>query len=202
MRSVVRVLLLAIIALGVGCTFLIDFDEVPVPPETGSNDVDAGDAVVVIDGGDRSDAKGSEGGPPAFPPPCDPTFPLNQLSCNASFPRPNCATNTTVFPSYPAGHPREGDLVTCNGGAHPTCVQHCPFGCLTMPQGYPDECDDCVGRADGTYCVKDLRGPDGRNLGLAVDCVLGKTMMVHVCGSATNCATKCPRGDPKPSCCI
>ena len=96
-----------------------------------------------------TDAPPGEGGPPAFPPPCDPAFPLKELKCNASYPRPNCASNTTVFPSYPAGHDRANDLVTCNGGANPTCVQHCPFGCSPMPTGFPDTCDDCNGRADG-----------------------------------------------------
>jgi hypothetical protein len=70
-----------------------------------------------------------------------------------------------------------------------------------MPDGYPDACDDCDGRPDGTYCVKDMRGADGRNLGLAVDCKGGKTIMAHVCGVG-RCATKCPRTSPSPSCCI
>jgi hypothetical protein len=201
MRLVVRVLLLGTVALGVGCTFLIDFDEVTSKPDTGSTDDDAGDALVAFDAKDSMDAKGTDGGPVAFPPPCDPMFPLDQVVCNPSYPRPNCASNTTVFPAFPAGHPRNGDLVTCNGGAHPTCDQHCPFGCFGMPTGFPDICDDCNGRTNGTYCMKDLRGPDGRNLGFAVDCDGGKTVMVHQCGVG-NCATMCPRADPKPSCCI
>jgi hypothetical protein len=186
-------MLLAIVALGAGCTLLIDFKEVDrVVADADASDGDASEA---------SDARGPDAGPPAFPPPCDPTFPLAEVQCNASFARPNCASNTGVFPAYPAGHARATDLVTCNGGATPTCVQHCPFGCTVMPQGYPDACDDCDGRPDGTYCVKDLRGPDGRNLGLAVDCKGGKTMLGYICGVG-RCATKCPRTDHKPSCCI
>ena len=198
MRPVVRVMLLAIVALGAGCTLLIDFDAAdPEITDAGSvaNDVGAFDATP------RPDTSTPDGGPPAFPPPCDPGFPLNEVQCNASFPRPNCASNSGVFPSYPAGRPRAGDLVTCNGGPTPTCVQHCPFGCTAMPTGFPDACDDCVGRADGTYCVKDLRGPDGRNLGLAVECVGGKTVKGSVCGVG-RCDTTCPRTTPKPSCCI
>ena len=190
MRPLLRVLLLAIVALGVGCTFLIDFKEVDRVADAAVND----------GSGDANDARVPDGGPPAFPPPCDPTFPLAEVQCNATFPRPNCASNT-VFPAYPAGRARGGDLVTCNGGATPTCVQHCPFGCSAMPPGYPDLCDDCDGRPDGTYCVKDLRGPDGRNLGLAVDCQGGKTVMGHICGVG-RCATMCPRTDHKPSCCV
>jgi hypothetical protein len=177
-----------------GCTFLIQFDDA-APLDGGA---DASDGAAPPDA--KPDAA-TDAGPPAFPPPCDPAFPLSQLKCNPDFPRPNCAKTTTVFPSYPAGQDRTNDLVTCNGGANPTCVQHCPFGCATMPTGYPDACDDCNGRADGTYCVKDLRGPDGRNLGLAVDCKGGKTVDAHVCGVG-KCATKCPRAAPAPSCCI
>lgn len=177
-----------IAALGAGCTFLIQFDDV--------GPIDAAPA----DAGQEAEAA-VDAGPPPFPPPCDPTFPLGQVHCNASFPRPACAKSTGVFPSYPAGHDRTNDLVTCNGGATPTCVQHCPFGCAVMPSGYPDACDDCNGRADGTYCVKDMRGADGRDLGLAVDCKGGKTVMTYVCGVG-RCATKCPRTDHKPSCCI
>ena len=190
MRPLVRVMLLANVALGAGCTLLIDFKEVgPVG------------AVADSSAGDGGDARPPEGGPPAFPPPCDPGFPLAELQCNASFARPNCASNATVFPAYPAERARGGDLVTCNGGPTPTCVQNCPFGCTLMPQGFPDACDDCDGRPDGTYCVKDLRGPDGRNLGLAVDCQGGRTVRAAVCGVG-RCATKCPRTDRTPSCCI
>ncbi|CAN5924958.1 hypothetical protein BH11MYX4_BH11MYX4_66700 [soil metagenome] len=188
MRPVVRVLLVAILALGAGCTFLIDFKTV----DAGSEDAGSAEA---------KDAAVLDDGPLAFPPPCDPTFPLKEVRCNPSFPRPNCASNTGIFASYPAGRPRGSDLVTCNGGTTPTCVQHCPFGCVAMPQGFPDACDDCDGRPDGTYCVKDLRGPDGRNLGLAVDCKGGKTIQSHTCGEG-RCATKCPRTDLTPSCCI
>ena len=189
---------LALAASGAGCTLLVDFKEIDDPPD-GAPEASTPDAPTGRP--DAGDAAGNETGAPAFPPPCDPDFPLTQVSCNPSFPRPNCASNMTVFPAYPPGRPRAGDLVTCNGGANPTCVQHCPFGCVSMPQGYPDACDDCDGRADGTYCMKDLRGPDGRNLGLAVVCKGGKTTDVAICGVG-RCATSCPRNDPKPSCCI
>jgi hypothetical protein len=198
MRPRILVAFLAVATWAGGCTFLIDFNEVDPLPDAASNDGGAKDAA---DATGEGDALAADTGPPAFPPPCDPTFPLADVACNASYPRPNCASNTTVFPAYPAGHDRTNDLVTCNGSATPTCVQHCPFGCASMPAGYPDACDDCNGRPDGTYCVKDLQGPDGRNLGLAVDCKGGKTVLGHVCGVG-KCATVCPRSAPLPSCCI
>jgi hypothetical protein len=191
MRSPVT--LLAIVTLFAGCTFLIEFEEVA--------GTDAGSSGDTPDANDANDGSRPDDGAAAFPPPCDPTFPLADVKCNPSFPRPNCASNTGIFPTYPEGRSREGDLVTCNGGTTPTCVQKCPFGCTAMPPGYPDACNDCEGRPDGTYCVRDLRGADGRNLGLAVDCEKGKTVMVHVCGE-NRCASTCPRADRKPSCCI
>lgn len=182
-----------------GCTLLVDFEDM---------DASAGDAGAADASRDtRAPPDVADTSPPpdtgatAFPPPCDPDFPLGDVQCNPSFPRPNCARNTTVFPSYPRA--RGEDLVTCNGSTKPTCVQHCPFGCATMPDGQPDMCDDCDGRKDGTYCMKDLRGADGRNLGLAVECKDGKTAATFVCGTgAGSCATKCPRTDRSPSCCI
>lgn len=195
-----RLSLAALVASGIGCTLLVHFDEVDVGEDADLPEREASvpDVVDKPDANDGADAPAESA--VAFPPPCDPDFPRSQVQCNPSYPRPNCAKNTTIFPSYPA--PRDEDLVTCNGGtAPPTCVQHCPFGCAAMPAGYPDACDDCNGRKDGTYCLKDLRGTDGRNLGLAVDCKGGKIVATYNCG-LNACATKCPRTDRAPSCCI
>lgn len=176
-------------AMVAGCTFLIQFDDAEPP----------------VDGGtDGPPTPPSEGGAEtgvAFPPPCDPAFPLTQVKCTS--PRPNCAKSTSIFASYPRD--RGEDLVTCNQGGNsaPTCVQHCPFGCIVFPDSFADQCDDCIGRKDGTYCVKDLRGPDARNLGLAVECKGGKTIEVYKCGTAASmCATDCPRAERSPSCCV
>jgi hypothetical protein len=106
-----------------------------------------------------------------------------------------------VFPTYPSGHPRGEDLVICDGGSTPTCVQHCPFGCAVMPNGYADICDDCFGRPQGTYCVTDLRSGPPSDDGLAIDCDGGKTVYKTVCGRG-KCASVCPTaGSPQPACC-
>ena len=176
-------------AMVAGCTFLIQFDDAEPSADGGSSGVvspPVGDAETSV----------------AFPPPCDPGFPLGEVKCSPSAPRPNCAKTTNVFATYP--RERGEDLVTCNGGTSPTCVQHCPFGCAVFPPTFADQCDDCTGRNDGTYCVKDLRSPGAKNLGLAVECAGGKTKEVFICGTAaSSCATKCPRAnDHSPSCCI
>lgn len=201
MRALAILSFVAIVTTAASCTFLVDFAEVPAeeadaaPPVRDVNqppEVDASEGGTVI---------GPDGGPIAFPPPCDPAFPLDDVPCNPSFPRPNCAKNTGIFTSYPAGYARGDDLVVCNGGTKPICVMHCPFGCAQMPSGYPDACDDCNGRPDGTYCMKDLRGTDGRTHGLAIDCKDGVTVQTYNCGVG-RCATDCPRSERNPSCCI
>jgi len=212
MRAVPVVVAIAV-AGAMGCTFLVQFDDVD----------EAGGALTAPrrDGGgsgngDDDGASGSssgepddgglgqvtpEGGVDPFPPPCDTTFPLAQVTCDPAYPRPECAKSTNIVTAYPAGHPRGGDLVTCNGSSPPTCVKHCPFGCLSMPQGNPDQCDDCAGKADGIYCLKDLRGTDPGNLGFAVQCTGGHAVDTIPCGVG-KCATTCPRATPSPSCCI
>lgn len=179
-----------------GCTFLIQFDDV---------DLDASklpDRTTPPDDGEVPD--GATDGPAAqFPPPCDTSFPLDQVKCNLSYPRPNCARSTTIVTSYPSGADRTNDLVTCLSDGGVSCVRHCPNGCTVMPNGYPDQCDECAGKKQGTYCVKDQRFYEPANVGLAVDCDGGITAgIVHTCGNAAACCnSKCPRSSPKPACC-
>jgi hypothetical protein len=208
MRASARLSIVAFVAAVGGCTLLVQFDDVDtsgedaaVPERDVNQPPDDSGVVAPSDGGT---VIGPDGAPIAFPPPCDPSFPLDQVSCNPSYPRPNCAKNTGIFASYPTGYPRDDDLVVCTGSTKPTCVQHCPFGCAQMPATFPDACDDCKDRPDGTYCMKDLRGTDGRTHGLAIDCQAGKSVKAYDFGTtASACATKCPRaGDAhQPSCC-
>ncbi len=181
-----------------GCTFLIKFDDVasdgggaPPPRVDGDTppDVPPGDDTGADEGGVI------DTGVP-FPPPCDTTFEAGAVDCNASYPRPECASEG-VFMSYPT--PRGGDLVDCNGSAHPYCIVHCPYGCHQMGMGYSDFCDGCKLRKDGTYCAKDMGAPDE---GIAVDCTGGKISAIYQCGPG-RCTATCTRaGGPRPGCCI
>lgn len=203
MRALAALSFVAIVATAASCTLLVTFDD--VPPDAVDAAVSERDVFVPEPAPDASEGGtivGPDGSTIAFPPPCDPTFPLDDVACKPEFPRPNCAKNTGIFTSYPASYPREADLVVCNGGTKPVCVMHCPFGCAQMPSGFPDACDDCNGRPDGTYCMKDLRGTDGRTHGLAIDCKDGKTVETYNCGLARQCATDCPRAEREPSCCV
>jgi hypothetical protein len=180
-------------ALAAGCTLLIPFDELdkdggaetgPPPPIDG--DAPPGDAEGGIDTG------------VAFPPPCDPKFDAGAVTCDPNYPRPECAHEPALFAGYPGDV--QNDLVGCSGPTHPTCIQHCPFGCAIMPQGYSDMCDDCHGKPQGTYCVKDLGGGNPDDLSLAVDCDGGKVVKTYACGTG-RCASQCPRTDHAPACC-
>jgi hypothetical protein len=180
-----------------GCTFLIGFDELPRDAGEEETSIPAETGGPVPEAAPKDDA---EAGAPPFPPPCDPTFPNAQVGCNGAT-RPTCA-KTTSFTSYPAGYDRTNDLVLCNGGPTPSCVQHCPFGCTQTPAGFSDQCDDCNGRENGFYCGRDLRGWEPATSDLAVECVNGRTVAAAICGP-NKCASKCTRTPgPRPSCCV
>ncbi|MBX3202634.1 MAG: hypothetical protein KF894_31200 [Labilithrix sp.] len=184
-------------ALATGCTFLISFDDVPedaavVPVEAGAGERDA-----PAEAAPDVEEAGSDGG--SFPPPCDPTFPLDAVDCTG-LQRATCASST-AFASYPAEGDRANDLVVCSGG-RAVCVQHCPSGCAVMPGGFPDQCSDCAGRSDGYYCGRDLRGWAPETFDLAVQCREGGTVRGAICG-ANKCASACPRAEgPLPACCV
>jgi hypothetical protein len=171
-----------------GCTWLISFDEVP----PGADASAAGDGAAADAAGDAAEDA------PETAPGCDPSFPASALTCERS--TQSCAAD--AFASmYPEGRDPTNDLVTCNGTVL-ECVRTCDFGCAVMPSGFPDECDECSGRADGFHCGRDLPDWDARNADLAVECKGGKTVGAAVCG-AGKCASACPRaGGPTPACCV
>ncbi|MBX3258980.1 MAG: hypothetical protein KF782_04625 [Labilithrix sp.] len=183
--------------LATGCTFLIAFDDVPEDAALGPVEASAGESDASDD--DAPDDDAGADAAPAFPPPCDPTFPLDAVDCSGVA-RATCASSS-AFASYPAEGDRANDLVVCSGG-RATCVQRCPFGCAVMPGGFPDQCDDCTGRDDGYYCGRDLRGWAPETFDLAVQCRDGGTVRGAICG-ANKCASACPRAEgPFPSCCV
>src|SRR5262249_13640252 len=202
-RAVAFGIVLAAAAAGIlaGCTFLIQFDDVAKDGSDGAPPPrDDGDVPPTPPGDDSGgdDSGVNDTGVP-FPPPCDTTSLPDMVSCNSMFERPECASETGIFATYPTA--RGGDLVECNGGAHPYCLIHCPYGCHVMTtSGFSDFCDGCKLRKKGTYCAKDMGGPDE---GVAVDCDGGKIVDVHFCG-AGRCTASCPRpGEThQPACCI
>ena len=172
-----------------GCTFLIGFDEEPdggTPAETDASTVrDAGDAGSAV-----ADAKPDVA--IVAEPACDPAFPLAQVTGCDKFQNNGqiCATNQTF--GYPAGYTRTTDIVTCsnvNNVAKASCVRHClgSGGCASLPSGFPDQCDTCQGRANGTYCGTAM-GFATSDAPLLVTCTTNKLSTVKSCDAG--CAAK------------
>jgi hypothetical protein len=167
--------------LGGGCTFLISFDEVPSddagvaadakvePRPTGEPDTGA------------APADSGKDATPAVPvtPACDTTFPLNQVKgCGAFIEGAQICADNTGLTAYPGD--RTKDVVTCSK-AGATCVRHCA-ACSRLPEGFPDQCDQCVGK-DGKYCGTDM-GWQPENFRLLVTCTNSRM------SAATACSTK------------
>ena len=51
-----------------------------------------------------------------------------------------------------------------------------------MLDGYPDECDECAKKADGTYCGRDLPGWDVKNAQQRIRCQGGRVVGLLLCG--------------------
>lgn len=191
-----------------GCTFLVSFDDRPLDPDPTLPDArnptrDTSPEPDPIDRTDPPPVRDAQSPVDAgFPPPCDESFPVEQVDCTGHL-LPTCA-KSTFFSTYPSETTRANDLVECDGNGHPTCVRHCPFGCTSMLDTYPDQCDDCNGREDGYHCGKDLRNWPARNDDLAIKCEDGRSIGVSNCGAGA-CATTCTRVNPPPvfpSCCM
>ncbi len=192
----------ALTSSAVGCSLLISFDEVPdAAPQLSVVEAGRRDARIAVEDAEIPDEPDAAPVTPVFPPECDPNIDLDAIDCT-NFQRPNCAKRSG-FDGYP-GENRANDLVECNGGPHPTCVRHCPNGCAQIDvAGVPDQCDDCKGRGDGTYCGKDFTRWDPKANDVAIRCVDGQASSSANCG-ARLCATTCPPGGvstERPACC-
>ncbi|MBX3205030.1 MAG: hypothetical protein KF764_08165 [Labilithrix sp.] len=183
----------ALSALALGCTFLIAFDEVPsldasAPLDAATEPAPAEDAgadepAPVADGGD-ADA------PAPLTPACDATFPLDQIKGCAGFVEGGqiCADHAG-FTAYPGDRTR--DVVTCSK-AGATCVRHC-VACAHNPNGFPDQCDQCTGKPNGTYCGTDM-GWQPTNFRLLVTCNADR-MTTSIACSTRGCDSRGGAGD-------
>ena len=212
------------LVLVAGCSFIATFEEVPeARGDDDDDDVDAGrrrssSSSGTSSGSSSSSSSGSSSssstsassssGMPAtdaavpFPPACDTAINLAAVNC-AAYTRSECDTEPGMSATPPLA---SGDLVDCNAQSKATCVRHCPRGCAEMPAGFPDQCDDCFGRADGFYCAKSLRNWAPATHSFAIKCVGGKKVQASPCGSPEKCADACPtplaENPARPACCL
>ncbi|MBX3226671.1 MAG: hypothetical protein KIT84_39380 [Labilithrix sp.] len=104
------------------------------------------------------------------------------------------------FSGYTGG---ANDLVDCVN----KCVHRCASGCLVMPFGENDICDDCAGKPNGTYCIATFRDYEpATNQQLVVECKGGRGTKVASCGDGVSgiCQQECKRTSPPPvfpACC-
>lgn len=155
-----------------GCTFLIDFDEVPRSDDGGleASTTPVGPPDVRVDGNASPDASADAVAPRDAI--------ANPDACHTAIDGKYCGNDQIVWPAD-----RRDDLVTCKGKLV-SAVKLCATGqgCFGMLDGYPDECDECAKKADGTYCGRDLPGWDAKNAQQRIRCQGGRIVGSLLCG--------------------
>lgn len=198
-RTAMAVMLLGgSVAAAVGCTFLITFDDVP-KRDAGTTTTTATTPPddTIPPPVDTIPTSTPDTGPPVpTGETCDTT--VNRAAvggCN-NFNAPDaqvCARDSLLSP-YPFTATVDRDLVTCNNNAA-TCIVHCTTRCTSLPSGFPDECDHCSGRTNGTYCGSEL-GWVTKDGNLLVQCSSGG---VATSPAPSPCASSCIPGTPAGS---
>jgi hypothetical protein len=156
-------------ALVAGCTFLIDFEAVPTGPgaddaHASADRTEAPDASV-FDASRARDAAVEADAQTAVKP------------CTNAPDGTYCGGNRTAWPNG-----LKDDRVTCRKGEEPLVVT-CATGqgCVAMPDGYPDECDACEGKTDGTYCGRDFSSWSTKNAHQRIRCQGGRIVGSLLC---------------------
>ena len=169
-----------------GCTFLIDFEEVPPPADASGVDssVLPGAPDVRVDGPLPVDA-GRDAEAAARDAIADPT------ACKTKPDGKYCAGNQI---DWDGGN--NDDLITCKA-ALVSAVRLCSqgTGCIAMLEGFPDECDECAKKTDGTYCGRDMPGWDAKNANQRVRCQNGRLVGLLLCANtckSMGAASLCP----------
>ena len=158
-----------------GCTFLIDFEELPRGDGGADSSPPIGPPDVRVDG-----SLGPDGAVDAPPDVRDAI--ANGDACKGAIDGKYCGGRIP----WPVDH--KDDLVTCKA-SQVSLVTPCTTGqgCLGMLDGYPDECDECAKKADGTYCGRDFPGWDTKNAQQRIRCQGGRvvgSLLCTVCKSA------------------
>jgi hypothetical protein len=154
------------LALG-ACSFLVQFDDVPGGACDGGLCADA-------EAGSR-DRGGDE---PAQ------SDVLDEDAAAAPDQYAPCANNVDGYYCATDGlHGYDGspnDLVFCQEGGVGKVVD-CDAGCLALPAPFPDACNPCGGKADGTYCGRDLAGFPATDADFLLQCQSGNAVQKVAC---------------------
>ena len=173
-----------------GCTFLVDFVQASAECEGGAC-LDGGDASLDVSAESAADAPLDTG-----PKRCDLYKPDGSRS--------PCSINLGLGVGfYCACHALNNyggspdDLVQCRTDGSVLTATSCANGCANFPQGYRDECDNCVGKS-GKYCAPQL-GYDGGPR-LIIICDKGKAFSVDECSNGGSLIGNCV-GPPGTAAC-
>ena len=158
-----------------GCTALVDFIDAPVDPcEAGLCRDQSLDVLVVDAAPDVRDAS------------FDASFDATG-ACKAKANGFYCGNNglTVLVPKE--------YLVQCKDAS--AVLTLCDGGCLAFPTGYPDRCDPCPGKPNGTYCGSQFNlGVD--NAQYLLSCGTGSAVIQKLC--ANGCAPGAGDASCKP----
>ncbi len=171
-------------ALLAGCTLLVSFDDVPIDDAGIGSPTSRPPDVAVADTG-----KPPEDDASAPPDAADSSVDYGK-ACAGKPDGKYCNGNQIVVDGGSSD-----DLVTCLNGKTAS-VKYCATGsgCVRMPSGFPDECDQCQGKATGLYCGDDFAGWHPMNARARIRCdnnaIVGNII----------CTTACIGTGPTASC--
>jgi hypothetical protein len=157
-----------------GCTFLISFDEVEPEAEGGVAPPFRPDAPDV-----RVDAPLPDGSVPDAAKDAPRDAVANPNACKGNLDGKYCGGNQIAWEGG-----NKDDLVTCKAQVV-TGVRLCEHGvgCIRMLNGYADQCDECMKKADGTYCGRDMAGWEPSNANTRVRCQNGAEVGLLLCSN-------------------
>lgn len=160
-----------------GCTFLISFDDVPVPADATPDGPTVGNAPDV-----RVDAPAVDASDAARDAGTDARDAIANPDACVSLPDGLYCGGDQI--SWPVAD--KDDLITCKSHVVSN-VRLCADigGCIRMLNGYPDQCDECAKKADGFYCGRDMGGWETKNLNSLVHCQNKAAVSVMPCGALT-----------------
>jgi hypothetical protein len=169
------------LAMLAGCTFLIDFEDVP----RANDDIDSAPPIGTPDV--RVDGNPESGIPDSGADARDAI--ANPDACKGKQDGKYCGGNQIVWPAE-----LKDDLVTCKA-SRVSLVKACATGqgCIAMLDGFPDECDECAKKGDGTFCGRDLPGWDPKNAQQRIRCQTGRVVGSLLC-------TVCKSNGPNSVC--
>lgn len=173
----------ALAAAAGGCTFVVSFDTVPSSPCDGGACLDA------TAGDDASDAAFDAGVDTIAPSDASDAPDVEYAPCKGLANGLYCADDHVTGYRGPLS-----DLVTCDGGAIAKVRQCGAAGCLAMKDPFPDTCNECPTKANGTYCGRDFAGFPTSNSDILIGCQSGNVVTNFPCphgcksnGTAASC---------------